>query len=286
MLFLSQSFRDRSPKYENSLIIQSPLCRGWHLWRLRGNMHPYCLCGVIQVSRSPDLEDPTQAVCRHVFSVLLCLKKGKLWLQHCLPPQTLKCFLDSYTFPTPPSAYMWVGLGDKMIEIIILYTAQSVGGGAAHVLMFGLLHRGGRLCIDVVTKHKYSRFTPLNNYNQRCFRTDKHLRSGRYVSQSACSSLPFWHALTLHFNDEHHPWSQVIGTRTGLLFTLCWFYSLQSLWDTSLNQLHNTKRNRVRTSGLTWSDHGFITILEYRTRWWISRVIISLCVKCCGADSC
>ena len=37
---------------------------------------------------------------------------------------------------------------------------------------------------------------------------------------SASFSLPLWPALSLHFNNQHHQWLQVIRTRTGLTFTL------------------------------------------------------------------
>ena len=41
-------------------------------------------------------------------------------------------------------------------QVTLTHTAQSVGA-AAHVPMFGLLHKGGRLCIDAVTEHNLLR---------------------------------------------------------------------------------------------------------------------------------
>ena len=139
-------------------------------------------------------------------------------------------------------------------QVRLTHTAQSIGG-AAHVLV---LQGGGRLCIDAVTEHidvfsylhYFSGFPPLNNYNTAASGSGQMLikRSGCPVSESlseSASSSLLWPALTLHFNNKHHHWSQVIRIRTVLMLTSCLFDPLLSLWDTCLNLLHNTRLNLI-----------------------------------------
>mgnify|MGYP007124606931 CR=1 FL=1 len=75
--------------------------------------------------------------------------------------------------------------------------AQSVGAAAAaHVLMFGLLQRGGRLCIDTVTEHNhvfcyvhwYSGFRLLNMNNAAALGQTL-IKGPVMLCQSLCESL-------------------------------------------------------------------------------------------------
>ena len=114
-------------------------------------------------------------------------------------------------------------------------TAQSGGAAAAaHVLMFGLLQWGGRLCIDAVTQHNhvfsyvhsFSEFPPLNNYNTAASGPGQTLiKSLLVLCQILCGSflltpdLRSLYTLTIHISTDRHQDTY----RTDVHFVLVWF---------------------------------------------------------------
>ena len=127
------------------------------------------------------------------------------------------------------------GIESHPHQVRLRHTAQSGGAAAAaHVLMFGLLQWGGRLCIDAVTQHNYvfsyvhsfSEFPPLNNYNTAASGPGQTLiKSLLILCQILCGSflltpdLRALYTLTIHISTDRHQDTY----RTDVHFVLLWF---------------------------------------------------------------
>ena len=127
------------------------------------------------------------------------------------------------------------GIESHPHQVRLTPTAQSGGAAAAaHVLMFGLLQWGGRLCIDAVTQHNhvfsyvhsFSEFPPLNNYNTAASGPGQTLiKSLLVLCQILCGSflltpdLRSLYTFTINISTDRHQDTY----RTDVHFVLVWF---------------------------------------------------------------